>query len=136
LRAERRRFEATSGGFDVLKRIFTILIAFPAAALLVTLAIANRHSVTLALDPFHPEAPVVSLSLPFYAYLFAALIIGVMLGGFVTWTSQARYRRQARKEAAEARRWQAEADRLSRERDAEVAERAGALPAPAERTAA
>jgi uncharacterized integral membrane protein len=120
----------------VLKRILTVLIAFPAAAVMVTLAIANRHSVTLALDPFNPQAPVISLSLPFYAYIFAALIIGVMLGGFATWTSQGRYRRQARKEAAEARRWQAEADRLSRERDAEVAERAGALPAPAERTAA
>jgi uncharacterized integral membrane protein len=120
----------------VLKRILTILIAFPAAAVLVTLAIANRHAVTLALDPFNPEAPVVSLSLPFYAYIFAALIIGVMLGGFATWTSQGRYRRQARTQVAEARRWQAEADRLARERDAQVAQRGRELPAPAERTAA
>jgi uncharacterized integral membrane protein len=120
----------------VLKRILTILIAFPAAAVLVTLAIANRHSVTLVLDPFNPQSPLVSLSLPFYAYIFAALIIGVVLGSFATWTSQGRYRRQARTQAAEARRWQVEAERLSRERDAEVAQRATALPAPAERTAA
>ncbi len=56
----------------MLRRIVWLLIAFPAGLLLVTLAVANRHDVRLALDPFHPEAPVLSLVLPFYAYLFAA----------------------------------------------------------------
>lgn len=114
----------------MLKRILTLLIAFPVAALLITLAVANRHSVDLVLDPFRPEAPVLALSLPFYVYLFGMLILGVMLGGMATWVSQARYRRQARQRGAEARRWQAEADRLSRERDADVAARSRGLPAP------
>jgi hypothetical protein len=120
----------------VLKRIVTILIAFPAAAALVTLAIANRHAATLVLDPFNPTAPLVSVSLPFYIYLFAALILGVILGGLATWFGQARWRRQARMQTAESRRWQTEADRLARERDASVADRTRELPAPAERTAA
>lgn len=121
----------------MLKRILTILIAFPAAALLITLAIANRHSVTLVLDPFNPAAPVVSLALPFYVYLFGALILGVVMGGLATWANQARWRRQARTQSAEARRWQGEADRLARERDANVAQNGRELPAPAaERTAA
>jgi hypothetical protein len=121
----------------VLKRIVTILIAFPAAAALVTLAIANRHAATLVLDPFNPAAPLVSVSLPFYGYLFAALITGVVLGGLATWFGQSRWRRQARLQSAEARRWQTEADRLARERDASVSGRSRALPAPAaERTAA
>ncbi len=114
----------------MLKRILTLLIAFPVAALLITLAVANRHSVDLVLDPFRPETPVLALSLPFYVYLFGMLILGVMLGGAATWFSQARYRRQARNRGAEARRWQAEADRLSRERDADVAARSRGLPAP------
>ena len=114
----------------MLKRLFTILIAFPAAAALVTLAIANRHAVTLVLDPFNPQSPLVSVSLPFYVYLFGALVFGVVLGGIATWTSQARWRKQARHQTAEARRWEAEADRLARERDARVAERGTELPAP------
>ncbi len=120
----------------MLKRIVTILIAFPAAAALVTLAIANRHAATLVLDPFNPTAPLVSVSLPFYVYLFAALILGVILGGLATWFGQTRWRRQARLQTAEARRWQTEADRLARERDASIADRSRELPAPAERTAA
>jgi len=120
----------------VLKRIVWLLIAFPAAALLVALAVANRHSVRLVLDPFQPETPVISLVLPFYAYLFGALLIGVLLGGAATWLSQGRWRRLARQRASEARKWRIEADRLTRERDAEVANRTKALAAPEKRNAA
>ena len=117
----------------MLKRIIWLLIAFPAAVFLITLAVANRHSVRLVLDPFRPETPVLSLVMPFYAYLFGALLIGVVLGGLSTWLSQGRWRRTARTRTTEARRWQAEADRLTRERDAEVASRGRALAAPSGR---
>lgn len=123
-------------GSPVLKRILTILIAFPAAAALITMAVANRHAVTLVLDPFNPSAPLISLSLPFYVYLFAALMLGVIAGGISTWTSQSHWRRQAREGAMEARRWRSEADRLARERDARIAERAHQLPPNTERNAA
>jgi uncharacterized integral membrane protein len=101
----------------VLRRIAWIVVGFPAALLLVTLAVANRHGVRLVLDPFRPADPVVSLVLPFYVYLFGALLLGVVIGGTATWMTQARWRRSARNRAAEAQRWHAEADRLSRERD-------------------
>jgi uncharacterized integral membrane protein len=121
----------------VLKRVVTVLIAFPAAVLLITLAIANRHAVSLVLDPFNPETPLLSVSLPFYVYLIGALILGVIMGSFATWMNHARWRRQARMQTAEARRWQAEADRLARERDANVVQTGRELPAPAaQRTAA
>jgi hypothetical protein len=120
----------------VLKRILWLLIAFPAAALLITLAVANRHSVRLVLDPFRPETPVLSVVLPFYGFLFGALLIGVILGGTATWLSQSRWRRTARVRSSDAKRWQSEADRLMRERDAEVANRAKALAAPSKRDAA
>lgn len=120
----------------MLRRILWLLIAFPAAALLITLAVANRHPVRLVLDPFRPEAPVLSLVLPFYGYLFGALLVGILLGGAATWLSQGRWRRTARQRTSEAKRWQAEADRLMRERDAEVGARAKSLPPPAKRDAA
>lgn len=120
----------------MLKRILSLLVAFPVGVLLVTLAVANRHSVTLVLDPFRPEEPAISLVLPFYAYLIGALILGVVLGGIVSWLTQGRWRRAARHRLAEARHWQTEAERLTRERDAGVASQAKQLPAPARREAA
>lgn len=113
----------------MLRRITWLLIALPAGLLLVTLAVANRHEVRFSLDPFNPDAPVLSLALPFYAYLFGALIIGVFAGGVATWLSQARWRRSARVQGKAAARWQAEADRLTRERDAQAAPRTKQLAA-------
>jgi hypothetical protein len=104
----------------------------PVAVLLLTLAVANRHGVRLVLDPFRSDEPVLFLVLPFYAYLFGVLLLGIVIGGLATWVAQARWRRTARRRAAEARRWQAEADRLSRERQAQVAT-AGRQLAPANR---
>jgi hypothetical protein len=107
----------------VLRRIVWLLIAFPAGLLLVTLAVVNRHEVRLVLDPFKPENPVLSLVLPFYAYLFFTLLLGVLLGGTAMWLSQAGWRRNARHHGRAAARWHAEADRLTRERDATAATR-------------
>ena len=104
----------------MLRRVVWLLVVLPAALLLVTLALANRHAVRLVLDPFRPADPVISLVLPFYAYLFGALLLGVVIGGAATWLTQARWRRNARQRAAEAHRWQAEAGRLSRERELEA----------------
>ena len=104
----------------MLRRILWFPIALVAAVLLVTLAVANREPVRLVLDPFKPDAPVISISLPFYAYLLGALTIGVILGGLSTWLTQGRWRRTARAKSQDAMRWQAEADRLARERDRHV----------------
>jgi len=105
----------------VLRRIVWLVIALPAALVLVTLAVVNRHDVRLVLDPFRPESPVISLVLPFYAYLLIALLIGVLLGGAAMWIGQGRWRRSARTQGRAAVRWRAEADRLTRERDAQAA---------------
>ncbi len=102
----------------MLKRIAMFLIAFPMAAGLTAIAVSNRQSIELALDPFRPETPALSVTLPFYAYLLGALIVGVVLGGCATWLGQGRWRQTARTQGQRAQRWQAEADRLTRERDA------------------
>lgn len=104
----------------MLNRIIWLLAGFPALLLLVTLAVSNRHPVRLVLDPFRPDAPVLSMSMPFYYYLFASLLLGALIGGMVMWFSQGQWRRRARNRAQDAVRWQAEAERLARERDAEV----------------
>lgn len=103
----------------MLKRLANILLAFPVAVALIAIAVANRHKVELVLDPVS-SVPAATLVLPFYAYLLGMLVLGVALGGVATWMTQARYRRAARIRAAEAKRWRAEADRLTRERDADL----------------
>ncbi len=104
----------------MLKRVVRLLLAFPAALLLITLAVSNRHSVRLVLDPFRPETPALALDLPFYAYIFAALVAGVLLGGWSAWMGQSHWRKSARQRAQDAMRWRSEADRLARERDESV----------------
>ncbi|MDX2159118.1 MAG: hypothetical protein SFW09_21645 [Hyphomicrobiaceae bacterium] len=101
----------------MLKRVVRLLIAFPAALLLITLAVSNRHGVRLVLDPFRPEAPALAVEMPFYFFLFGALVAGVVLGGWATWLGQSQWRRMARSRAQDAMKWRAEADRLARERD-------------------
>ena len=115
----------------MLRRILLWLLTIPAALFLVTLAVANRHDVTLVLDPFNPQHPVISQTLPFYIYLFGALMLGVLLGGIATWMTQSKWRQTARRRTQEAMRWQAEADRLIKERDARVTA-AKQLAAPAQ----
>lgn len=107
----------------MLQRVVTLIVSFIAAVFLVTLAVSNRHSVRLVLDPFNPQTPVISAELPFYGFLFGMLILGVILGGVATWLSQSKWRRTARSRTQEAVRWKAEAERLGRERDTGVGAR-------------
>ena len=105
----------------MFRRIVWWVVGVPAAVFLLTLAVINRHGVRLTLDPFRPDEPLLSLVLPFYIYLFGMLLVGIVIGGAATWMTQARWRRAARRQGAEAQRWQAEADRLSRDRQAAAA---------------
>ncbi|NWG46393.1 MAG: LapA family protein [Alphaproteobacteria bacterium] len=73
------------------------LILLPALLVSVWLAVANRQPVRFSLDPFAPDAPVLALELPLYAVLFGAGFVGLLLGGFVMWMAQGRYRRAWRK---------------------------------------
>lgn len=49
----------------MLRRILSLLVAFPLGAALVAIAVSNRHPVQLILDPFRPETPALSVELPF-----------------------------------------------------------------------
>lgn len=104
----------------MLRRILTLLVAFPVGVIVVALAVANRHQVPLILDPFRPDAPALTVHLPLYLFLLGALVAGVVLGGFAAWAGQSRWRKTARVQGQRAARFQAEAERLTRERDRDV----------------
>jgi uncharacterized integral membrane protein len=105
----------------VIRRLIGLIVSFTAAIVLVALAVANRHSAALVLDPFRPEAPALQIVLPFYAHIIGAVILGVLLGGVATWFNQGRWRNASRTSSDDARRWRLEAERLTRERDQSVA---------------
>lgn len=119
----------------MFRRLASAMIAFPAAILLVTLAVNNRQPVSFVVDPLN-IAGLQPIALPFYVYLLVALMAGVLLGGFSVWLTQGRFRRSARVHNAEARRWRTEADRLTRERDATVQSHVKAIAHAKERDAA
>jgi uncharacterized integral membrane protein len=85
------------------KFLTTWLIVIPLGVIFVVFAVANRHFVTVSLDPFNSTAPAVSVSLPLFVLLIAVAILGVIGGGCATWFSQRRWRRAARAHEADAR---------------------------------
>jgi uncharacterized integral membrane protein len=117
-----------------MKRLLAVLIFGPLAILLVVLAVANRAPVRLSIDPFNPGSDALSIDLPLFFVAFAALAVGVILGGLAVWLNQGRYRRSARREHNAAVRWQRQAERAEArgEQTAPASTSSGpALPAPA-----
>lgn len=105
----------------MIQRTLNLILTMATFALLVTVALTNTHPVDLKLDPFNPDASGAPfIRLPFFVYLIAMLMVGVILGGIASWFSQVKWRRAAKTRTQEALRWKAEADRLMRERDAGV----------------
>ncbi|PHP68717.1 DUF1049 domain-containing protein [Zhengella mangrovi] len=85
----------------MLNRLVTVLILVPVAVVLIALAVANRGAVPFTLDPFNPGNPVLTVQWPLFAYLFLALVLGMVIGSFATWWTQGRYRKQARQRGRE-----------------------------------
>jgi uncharacterized integral membrane protein len=120
-----------------VKRLLWLFVAIPVAVLLIVFSVANRAPVTMLLDPFSRENPAIALTLPFFVFIFAAFVTGLLIGGFLVWLSQGRNRKEARRQAAEARNWRAEAEEQRNRADALVQQRQGiaatTLPVPANR---
>nr|WP_210278655.1 LapA family protein [Microvirga flocculans] len=88
------------------------LVLLPVAILVVLLAVANRAPVTLSLDPFSDAAPEFSTRLPLFAVIFAAVMVGVLIGGTATWLAQGKNRKSRRELRRETRQLRYEAERL------------------------
>jgi uncharacterized integral membrane protein len=91
------------------KKLINLVILLPIAIILIVMSVANRQSVTMAFNPFDPTDKVFSVSAPFFIFLFVALIAGMLIGSVITWFSQSKYRRSARSQKQETKRWQSEA---------------------------
>jgi uncharacterized integral membrane protein len=86
----------------MLNRFMLIVVFVPLAIVLVALAVANRGPVAFTADPFNPGNPALTMQLPLFALLFAAMALGLVVGSFVTWFKQGRYRKLARQRSQEA----------------------------------
>lgn len=85
----------------MLNRFLSIAVYIPLAIVLIALAVANRTPVDFTLDPFNPGNPGLTITLPLFACLFAALALGLIVGSTATWFKQGRYRKLARQREAE-----------------------------------
>jgi Lipopolysaccharide assembly protein A domain len=81
---------------SVINRFFGALVFWPLAIVVAAIAVANRKPVVLSFDPFNAAAPALSLSVPLYAVVLGAALIGLMLGGWSSYLAQAPSRRAAR----------------------------------------
>jgi hypothetical protein len=79
-----------------MKRAIRLIILIPLGIVLVALALANRGPALLSLDPFRPDDPMASVTLPLFVVIFASLLVGVAIGGIATWLGQGKWRRAAR----------------------------------------
>jgi uncharacterized integral membrane protein len=53
----------------MVRKILTTLIAAPLAILLAVFMVANRHAVTVSLDPFGSGNPALSATLPLFVVI-------------------------------------------------------------------
>ncbi len=93
-------------------RFLKALILLPIAILVVLLAVANRAPVTLSLDPFSQEAPEFSTQVPLFAVIFAAVMVGILIGGTASWLAQGKNRSARRRLRREANTLRNETERL------------------------
>src|SRR4029077_16452297 len=86
-----------------MRKFFTALVLIPLGLIFVVFAVANRHLVTVSLDPFNSTDPSIAFTLPLFVVIIAVAIAGVVAGGAATWFRQRRWRRAARQHEADAR---------------------------------
>jgi uncharacterized integral membrane protein len=87
----------------VMRKFFTAVVLIPLGLLFIVFAVANRHLVTVSLDPFNSSDPSVGFTLPLFVVIIAVAILGVVAGGSATWFRQRHWRRAARQHEADAR---------------------------------
>ncbi|GJD65484.1 lipopolysaccharide assembly protein LapA domain-containing protein [Methylobacterium frigidaeris] len=109
------------------------LILLPIAIVVVLLAVANRQPVMLSFDPFSNGTPAFSMPMPLYALIFAAVAVGIVVGGVGSWLGQGDTRRDRRAKGRELARLRGEAERLRQSVPTGATVGRTALPAPVSR---
>ncbi|WP_417688384.1 DUF1049 domain-containing protein [Roseibium sp.] len=118
-----------------MTRFIKNMILIAVAIVLVPLSVANRHPVSISLNPFDPADPNLTIvDIPLFWVFFASLGVGILLGGIGAWAKQGKWRKEARVKRREADKWHREADQLRETK--ELASSAPALPGSDSRSAA
>jgi uncharacterized integral membrane protein len=110
----------------MFRKFIVALVVIPLGLVLLVFMVANRHAVTVSLDPFGSDAPALSATLPLFLLILLCLLIGVVVGGAATWLSQSKWRRAARRLDSDARSLRIERETLK----GELAAKEPGLPAP------
>lgn len=87
----------------MFRKIVTIVVVVPLAAVIVAFAVANRQLVTVSFDPFSSTNPAYAATLPLFIMIFVLVILGVIVGGAAAWLRQSHWRRAARQLDGEVR---------------------------------
>lgn len=87
-----------------MRKLLTWIVLAPLVLVVLVLAIANRRPVVVSLDPFSLDAPAWALSLPLFLVMFAALLLGVLIGGTAVWFGKLRWKMAAQRAEREAAR--------------------------------
>ena len=87
----------------MFRRIVTLAIVLPLAAVIIAFAVANRQLVTVSFDPFTSVNPAYAATFPLFILIFILVILGVIVGGTAAWLRQSHWRRAARKLDGEVR---------------------------------
>ena len=85
----------------MLHKLFMTFVVVPLGVLFVIFAVANRHAVTVSLDPFGSDAPALSATMPLFMLVLLLVGLGVVIGSVATWSNQRKWRRAARQLQAE-----------------------------------
>ena len=86
-----------------MRKFLNALVLIPVGLIFIVFAVANRHLVTVSLDPFNASDPSVGFTMPLFVVIIVVAILGVVAGGAATWFRQRRWRRAARQHEADAR---------------------------------
>ncbi|MHB2167275.1 lipopolysaccharide assembly protein LapA domain-containing protein [Alsobacter sp. R-9] len=95
-----------------MKGFLKALVLVPLAAAITLFAVINREPVHVTFDPLEWSGFGQSVTVPLFVVIFAAVAIGVILGGSAVWLAQGRHRRAARSHAREAARHREELARI------------------------
>ena len=91
-----------------MRKIFAWIALAPITVIAILFAVANRGWVTVSLDPFSVESPAYAIDLPMFLVIFAALILGVVIGGISVWFGRLRWQMAAHRAEKELARVKAE----------------------------
>ena len=111
-----------------MRRLIAWILLLPLSVAIILFAVANRSDVTVSFDPFANATPALSATVPLFAVIFGAVIVGVLVGGITVSFGKLRWRLAARRAERENARLKAEAEQRAAA-EFRAAAQAPALPA-------